>query len=110
MASDVKGVRGGIGRPELTALTGGSAPRAATGHSAGAPPSDRVSITDIAGQIQSIVRALDKVPVVDLARVSTVRESLFNGTYEINPFRIADKLMRFERMLPDIVYGEPGFA
>ena len=112
MANDLKGVRGGAGvsRPDLTTVPVNAASRAAAPYAGVNAVTDRLSLTDIAAQIQSLVRALDRAPVVDLARVSSVRESLANGTYQIDPFRIADKLIAFERMLPDLAYGEPRFA
>jgi len=42
--------------------------------------------------------------------VSSVRDALVSGGYEVNPYRIADKLIRFELMLPETGYGDPGIV
>ena len=37
---------------------------------------------------------------MDTARVAVIQQRIEDGTYQVNPQRIADKLMRMERDLP----------
>jgi negative regulator of flagellin synthesis FlgM len=102
MSSDIRGVRGG--GPSVTQLgTAGGRPgplpvRDATARDV---PSDRFSLTASARTLQRGAQALEQVPIVDLGRVSTVRESLASGAYEVNPQRVANKLIELELMLPE---------
>lgn len=67
---------------------------------AGTPnASDPVRITDAAKQLAALEQAIHGVPVIDEARVAEVRRALDEGRYEMNPERIADKLLRSERDL-----------
>lgn len=63
---------------------------------AGASP---VRITDQARQLASLEQAVQSLPVVNEARVAQIRLALEEGRYEINPERIADKLLRTEQEL-----------
>jgi negative regulator of flagellin synthesis FlgM len=111
MASDVKGIRaGGPARPDLSAVAGDAAARAPARAERPAPADDRLSLTGTAALLARAASSLERIPVVNLARVSHVRESLVQGTYEMNPRRIAEKLMRFELMLPEPAYADLGSA
>ena len=72
--------------------------------------SDRISLSGAGSYLQGIIRSLERVPVVDLARVTSVRDAVVSGAYEVSPYRIADKLIHFELMLPEAAYGDPGIA
>lgn len=61
--------------------------------------SSPVRITDQARQLAALEQALNEVPVVNEARVDAIRAALAEGRYEVNPERIADKLLRTEREL-----------
>jgi negative regulator of flagellin synthesis FlgM len=67
-----------------------------TGHS-----SDRVSLTGEARQLQELETRLASEPVVDSQRVEAVRSAVENGTFTVNPERIAEKLMSLEEALTD---------
>jgi negative regulator of flagellin synthesis FlgM len=58
-----------------------------------------VRITEQARQLAALEQALQSVPVVDEARVSAIRQAIENGSYEVAPERIADKLVSLEREL-----------
>jgi negative regulator of flagellin synthesis FlgM len=58
-----------------------------------------VRITDQARQLAALEQALNEVPVVNEARVDAIRAALAEGRYEVNPERIADKLLRTEQEL-----------
>ena len=61
--------------------------------------SSPVRITDQARQLAALEQALHEVPVVNEARVEAIRLAIEEGRYEVNPERIADKLLRTEREL-----------
>ncbi|GMQ89057.1 MAG: hypothetical protein BMS9Abin09_0503 [Gammaproteobacteria bacterium] len=63
--------------------------------------SDRVSLTGEARQLQDLEARLASEPVVDSQRVEAVRSAVENGTYTVNPERIAEKLMSLEEALTD---------
>ncbi|MDH3325579.1 MAG: flagellar biosynthesis anti-sigma factor FlgM [Gammaproteobacteria bacterium] len=69
-----------------TAQSGNAAPAA----------SDTVSITGTASQLQALEKQLASLPVVDVQRVDSVKREISNGTFEINPPRIADKMIQIE--------------
>jgi len=57
---------------------------------------DVVNITDTATKLRQIEDQLRAVPIVDDQRVSELRNTLNNGNFEINPERVADKIISFE--------------
>lgn len=61
--------------------------------------SSPIHITDQARQLAAVEQALNDVPVVNEARVAAIRDAIEQGRYEVNPERIADKLLRTEREL-----------
>lgn len=107
MSNEIKGVRGTpAGRAGLSAVTGPPSTQASQAGGRTGSSDDRLSLTGLGAQMQAITRSLERVPVVDLARVSSVREAVVSGSYEINAMRIADKLIRFELMLPEPSYAD----
>lgn len=72
---------------------------------AATPPADAatagspVRITDQARQLASLEQAVSSLPVVNATRVAEIRLSIAEGRYQINPERIADKLLRTEQEL-----------
>ncbi len=63
--------------------------------------SDKVSLTGDASRLQELERELQSRPVVDGQRVDAVRTAIENGTFEVNPERIAEKMMSLEQALTD---------
>jgi negative regulator of flagellin synthesis FlgM len=61
--------------------------------------SSPVRITGQARQLAALEQALNEVPAVNEARVAAIRLAIEQGQYEVNPERIADKLLRTEREL-----------
>jgi negative regulator of flagellin synthesis FlgM len=61
--------------------------------------SKAVNITDQAKQLASLEQVLQSLPAVDEARVAEIRSAIQDGRYQVNPERIADKLLRFEQEL-----------
>ena len=54
-----------------------------------------------ARQLQDLATQLASEPVVDSQRVEAVRSAIENGTFTVNPDRIADKMMSLEQALTD---------
>ena len=63
--------------------------------------SDRLSLTGEARQLQELATQLSSEPVVDSKRVEAVRSAVENGTFSVNPDRIADKMIGLEQALTD---------
>lgn len=66
-----------------------------------ASDSDTLSLTEAPARLRELQQSLESVPVVDAKRVEGIKTAIANGSYEINPERVADKLVRFERALGD---------
>ena len=47
--------------------------------------------------ISRLEEALEAVPAVDAGRVLAVRDAIASGNYQIDPYRIADQILRLER-------------
>ena len=60
---------------------------------------DHVTLTDSARSLQRIEEAVAKTPVVNAGKVAAVKQAIGAGTYKIDPARIADKLIKYERGL-----------
>lgn len=58
--------------------------------------SDTVSLTGTASQLRSLEQQLSSLPVVDIQRVDAVKREISNGTFEIDPPKIADKMIQIE--------------
>jgi len=58
-----------------------------------------VQITDGARQLAALEKAIAAAPVVDDARVSAVSRAIDDGSYTVQPGRIADKLLRMDQEL-----------
>jgi negative regulator of flagellin synthesis FlgM len=67
--------------------------------SAEAKAATPVRITDQARQLAALERAVQGTPVVNEARVASIRLAVEEGRYEVVPERIADKLLRMEHEL-----------
>jgi negative regulator of flagellin synthesis FlgM len=89
-------VRPAKARSAAPAQTSGTA---ASGTARGAPARDAVQITDTATRLKSIEARLAGVPDVDRSRVEAVRRKLESGDYEVNPGRVAQKLLKLEQDL-----------
>lgn len=61
--------------------------------------SDTVSLTGTAAKLRQLEAALSELPVADNERIDSVKRAVTNGTYEIDPHRIAAKMLDFERSL-----------
>lgn len=91
---------------ELGSHRGGSTPtpteKVAEKNSAPASAADQVSLTPEAQQLRNLEQQIAAQPVVDTQKVNAVKEALASGSYEVNPDRIAGKMMSLERALGDM--------
>ncbi len=60
---------------------------------------DTVSLSDNAVQLGKLDNTAASTPVVDTQRVEQVKQAIKDGTYEVYPAKVADKLMQFESIL-----------
>ncbi len=62
---------------------------------------DSVKITSFAQDIQKAADVGKSEPVVNLKRVAELKASIESGAYKIDPQSIADKILQFDRKLPN---------
>ncbi|MCW8808181.1 MAG: flagellar biosynthesis anti-sigma factor FlgM [Rhodanobacter sp.] len=94
------------GMPKFTPTKGsgtakGTATAASTAAGSGSPASkagDQLKLTDSARALQHATQASDASPI-DPQRVESVRQSLADGSYKINPGHIADRLIAMDHQI-----------
>lgn len=84
-----------------TRITSSSAVRANPGASSGAGGKPQSGSPDVhlsggARNLAAIEQSLRALPAVDELRVAAVKQRLAEGSYEIDPQRIADRLLRLD--------------
>ena len=101
MVSQVKGP----GTNPVTPLDGSvkKLDRAAVSGTQG-PPSDVVTLTDLAARLQNLMQSIDKLPIVDQVKVTELRDAIGRGDYQVDDAAIAEKLSAFETLLSS---GDP---
>ena len=62
-------------------------------------PASPVQITDQARQLAALEQSVNSLPVVNEAKVAAIRSAIEEGSYQVVPERIADKLLRMDRDL-----------
>ncbi|MBD3669477.1 MAG: flagellar biosynthesis anti-sigma factor FlgM [Gammaproteobacteria bacterium] len=77
----------------------GSSDTASAGSQNTSGGEDTVSLTGTAAKLRQLETALSELPVADQDRIDAVKRAVTNGTYEIDPQRIAAKMLDFERSL-----------
>lgn len=89
-------------RPADTGNTSATA-RAGSEHSqpvAATSAADSVRLTGEAESLQALERELGSVPAgIDLARVNALRNSIADGSYQVDPQRIATRMLELDRDL-----------
>lgn len=63
------------------------------------PATDQVTLTEDVDRIASAVRLAAQSPDVDAARVQSAREAIENGTFQVDPDRIAASLLELDSAL-----------
>lgn len=98
----------GVGNSQIPGRVGGTSDEArlkqqeqtpASAETGKSSTTDTLSLSDNALQLGKLETTTSSVPVVDTQRVEQVKAAIADGSYEINPEKIADKLMQFESML-----------
>ncbi|MFV2059510.1 MAG: flagellar biosynthesis anti-sigma factor FlgM [Gammaproteobacteria bacterium] len=72
---------------------------AASGAKSGS--SDTVSLTDTAARLKELEMGLASQPVVDTQRVQSVQSAINDGTFEVDPDSVAEKMINFETGLDE---------
>lgn len=60
---------------------------------------DQVTLTTSARSLQKLSDAIAQTPVVDAAKVASIKQALSSGSYAIDASRVADKMLQAERGL-----------
>jgi len=60
---------------------------------------DVVQLTDLGTRLQELSKAVEGVPEVDRTRVEQLRQAVADGTYQVEPAAIADRLIAMENLL-----------
>lgn len=66
---------------------------------------DNVQITSLSSQLHTMESSMDKMPVVDTARVEAIKQAISEGRFKINPEAIADGLLA---TVKDLVQNQKG--
>jgi negative regulator of flagellin synthesis FlgM len=61
-----------------------------------AASSDTVTLTGSARTLQKLGEAVAQAPVVDTAKVASIKQAVNNGTYQVDASRVAGKILQFE--------------
>jgi len=72
---------------------------AAASSTASAAPADQVKLTGSGLTLQKLGEAIAAAPVVNTAKVAAVKQSIQNGTYQVDAGSVADKLLQSESEL-----------
>lgn len=93
----------GYQNPAVQVGTDKSVSRARDGQAntaeAAGQPANPVRITDQARQLAALEQTVHGLPIVNEAKVAAIRAAIEDGSYQVVPERIADKLLRMEREL-----------
>jgi negative regulator of flagellin synthesis FlgM len=81
-----------------SAPTQGTAGTAGSDAGRGTAAGDNVKLTDSARALQEAARTDDSA-VIDSKKVEQVRTALANGSYQINPGRIADRMLSLDAQI-----------
>ena len=92
----------GQGKPVENPNNGNSGSTSGNAGTVNPATSDSVNLTGQAQQLQALEGRIASEPVVDTQRVQAVRMAVENGTFTINPERIADKMINLEQALTDM--------
>lgn len=86
-----KGSSSGGVAADKTQADAASAPSSST-----AQTGDQVTLTSSARSLQKLSDAIAQTPVVNSAKVSSIKQALANGTYQVDSASVADKMIQFE--------------
>lgn len=61
---------------------------------------DSIAITAMAQGIKKAFESSSSGAIVDVDRVASVRKALADGSYQVNAERIAEKMIQYEKLMP----------
>jgi len=67
----------------------------------GNTPADQLDLTAKAQSLKALEEQIQQAPETDNQRITELKQALKDGTYEINPSRIAEKLLALDGKLPE---------
>jgi negative regulator of flagellin synthesis FlgM len=97
---------GGIEQRPLPVSSSAPAPRvrdAVSQGGKGAATPDDVMITETARELAALETRLAGLPAINDLRVAAVRRQIDEGRYQVDPQRVAEKVVRLERDLAAVV-------
>jgi negative regulator of flagellin synthesis FlgM len=77
----------------------GNTATGATGSAAATPATDTADVSKVESLLAAIGTMSGSLPAVDQARVQEIQQSIANGTYQVNPQTVAQKMLELERLL-----------
>jgi negative regulator of flagellin synthesis FlgM len=83
---------------ESVPVPSGTADKSPAAKGPGAP-ADQFSLTSSAALLKDLEREISQLPVVDAGRVEGVQRALATGTFQVDPPRVADKLLQLELIM-----------
>ena len=86
---------GDAGKSQATAASTKQPKSTASGGSSSSG-ADKLNLSNQAAQLQALEAEIANLPMVDTHRVEDVQRTLATGSYEIQPARVADKVLTFE--------------
>jgi negative regulator of flagellin synthesis FlgM len=100
----IKGLNGGSIGPDASnpveKVRGGIPVGTPTAGSSSSTPADlSVHITSSARMLASLSQAVNNTPDINGSRVAAVQQAIASGQYEINPERIANRLVQLDQDL-----------
>lgn len=57
-------------------------------------PAENVELTQAARMLQAMERALDDVPVMDMAKIESLRQAIAEGRYTVDEDAVAERLLK----------------
>lgn len=69
-------------------------------HVKSAGTDDSITITAMAQGLQKVLGSASSATSVDVDRVAAVKKSLADGSYQVNAERIAEKMLQYEKLMP----------
>ena len=66
----------------------------------GAERNDSIAITAMAQGIKRAFESSSSSTIIDVDRVTAVKQALADGSYQINAERIAEKMVQYEKLMP----------
>lgn len=100
MVSEAKGPSASVVNIDTRAALSVNRPQETAAPSApSSTEASRVSLTSDAKTLASLEKAVQDAPVVDSARVQSVQKAIADGSYQVDPAAVADRLVRMESLL-----------